>query len=600
MRQELLPKWLTNDNGGLFLKRAEQSLTVVTQPIVALATGKLIALEFLVRGVEKLGYDNPEQLFDHAAAIHALAPLETILHRKSLSAFKRPGYGSDVLAFINLDGRTITQAPDYPTVLRRLAQQAGVEPNSICVELSEANQDKSKFGQTAGYLRDASFRLAIDDFGSGYAGLQMLYEVSPDYLKMDRFFIQRLDRDAKKRLFVSSIVDLSHTLGITVIGEGVETAEELQMCRNIRCDLAQGYFVARPFAGPSASMFPHVAAIRHEGLHRTDIVKDYVERLVPVTEEASLSVLYEVFEKNPDQSVVPVLDKRRQPVGVICETAIKPFIYSPFGRELLSNKTLGLKLSDLVISAPSAEVGLKPSDLLHLHPNVDQGLVITEGMQYAGFLPSSAISRIVNELQIGEARTQNHLTHLPGSEAVQTAIRDTLDLQSGIRWFAYLDIDSFKPFNDRYGFRLGDRAILLFADLLKRRPVPARIGHIGGDDFFACGVRDDVDEVITWLKDLRSRFSYEAASLYSSEDRKAGWISGQHRDGRAGQFPLMSASVGFLSLSAGVTSTVDGVADHLADAKKSAKAASSGWAQVHLAASELLVPGVENQFLDVA
>lgn len=94
--------------------------------------------------------------------------------------------------------------------------------------------------------KQSNFKIAIDDFGTGVAGFQMLYYAEADYIKIDRFFIQNIQNDNKKRLFCSHIIKMAHIMGIIVIAEGIETKEEYFTCKEIEADFIQGYFIQKP------------------------------------------------------------------------------------------------------------------------------------------------------------------------------------------------------------------------------------------------------------------------------------------------------------------------------------------------------------------
>ena len=107
------------------------------------------------------------------------------------------------------------------------------------MELSESNDFLAvrHLEDSLQLCTEYGFKLAIDDFGRGFSEVQMLFGYQPDFIKIDRFFISGLADDSKKRLFVSSIVNLAHVLGVIVLAEGVETEREFLACKSIGCDI---------------------------------------------------------------------------------------------------------------------------------------------------------------------------------------------------------------------------------------------------------------------------------------------------------------------------------------------------------------------------
>ena len=103
--------------------------------------------------------------------------------------------------------------------------------------------------QTLGRIRALGLQVAIDDFGTGFSSLAYLRRLPADVLKIDRAFIAELDNEQADREIVGAVIDLARRLGIRTVAEGVETAEQLRILRDLRCDLIQGFLLARPMGG---------------------------------------------------------------------------------------------------------------------------------------------------------------------------------------------------------------------------------------------------------------------------------------------------------------------------------------------------------------
>jgi EAL domain-containing protein (putative c-di-GMP-specific phosphodiesterase class I) len=196
-------------------------------------------------------------LFDAAHSDEVLPWLETQSQQKVLDRFRQIPHFNGVKLFYNLDPR-IFQYPrgsESVSITRELATRMGsrlahygIPPSALCLELTECMSDSytSLMLERLGLLRNHFFKLALDDFGVGISGLQLLYQIEPDFLNIDRFFIRNIAVDARKCLFTCHIVSMAHELGISVIAEGVTNSREFSVCRDIGCDLTQGYFVQAP------------------------------------------------------------------------------------------------------------------------------------------------------------------------------------------------------------------------------------------------------------------------------------------------------------------------------------------------------------------
>jgi diguanylate cyclase (GGDEF)-like protein len=180
---------------------------------------------------------------------------------------------------------------------------------------------------------------------------------------------------------------------------------------------------------------------------------------------------------------------------------------------------------------------------------------------------------LVAERELSEARDQNPLTRLPGNLRVAEVIAQRMAETSRGRAFIYFDFDDFKPFNDRYGFRLGDRVIQLFADILKSifGRSASFVGHLGGDDFFVFSYAGSVAEALAPVSEASERFQHEAASFYSPEDRDRGWILGRGRSGEERRMPLIGVSAAVVFSSEGAGLDAESLSDLFAALKKEAK-----------------------------
>ena len=121
--------------------------------------------------------------------------------------------------------------------------------------------------------------------------------------------------------------------------------------------------------------------------------------------------------------------------------------------------------------------------------------------------------------------------------------------QKNITHIIYFDFNNFKPFNDIYGFRQGDRAILIFSELLQKRyPKDAFIAHIGGDDFFV-GLRNyEYQEVFNLTSDIQEEFENSAKNIYTKEDKKNGFIISKDRFNMERKFDLLSVSCAIIEI----------------------------------------------------
>src|SRR5215217_7603235 len=148
---------------------------------------------------------------------------------------------------VNLSARQFAQ-PDIVEMIAGVIDESGVNASSLCLEITESVVMEESHGTAATFseLKQLGVQLAIDDFGTGYSSLGYLQRFRLDYLKIDRSFVDGLGRDPEQTAIVDAVVRLAQALGLGVIAEGVERREQLDVLRELGCDLVQGYLFAHP------------------------------------------------------------------------------------------------------------------------------------------------------------------------------------------------------------------------------------------------------------------------------------------------------------------------------------------------------------------
>lgn len=534
-----------------------EALDVAFQPILNIHTGKTFGVEALLRNVEDVGFDSIFALFDEVYNEDLLYSFDLALREKTLAKFTLIKEYASIKLFYNLDNRLFLM-PDFSngntkTILKKL----GVKKENICFEISERHEidSNSNIEEILRHYQNENFCIAIDDFGMGYSGYKLLYDSTPNIIKIDRFFLQNIEKDIKKQLMLRSIANLAIQLGIQVIAEGVETKAELLMCKDIGCHLVQGYLVQRPTCKTQeiSQEYPEIIEILQSSKRKQNNaakIYNHLEKIEPLYKNADMNSVISYFRKHSGIEVIPVLNLKDEPLGILYEKDIKEYLYSPFGISILQNATSGKsKLKNFTIKAPQIDVNSDLTRIIELYTNNPQsaGIIVTSNSLYLGFLSARAIISIMNEENLIIARDQNPLTNLPGNRIIQNYI-DDVSMQESAYMLCYFDLDNFKAYNDIYGFRNGDRIIQLFADIL-RTTLPALFfkAHIGGDDFFVANKIDkSFDECLSYVSDVINDFCSNVRDFYSKEDQDRGYIIAKNRDNEIKKFPLLSVSASII------------------------------------------------------
>ena len=218
------------------------------QPIIYSHTGKIYAVEALVRGVQNIdGLNSIDDLFDKAFNDDFLYELDLQLREKAISKFSNIEI-ENLKIFYNLDNRIIYNKKYTQGNTAKILDKYKLDKNRICFELSEKGTaiEQNALSSMIQKYKESGYSIAIDDFGIGVSGLKLLYFSEAHVIKLDRFFITNIDQDSKKKLFCSSIIEMAHIMGMQVIAEGIETAKEFYTCKDIGADFIQGYLVQYP------------------------------------------------------------------------------------------------------------------------------------------------------------------------------------------------------------------------------------------------------------------------------------------------------------------------------------------------------------------
>lgn len=571
------------ENNVPFLEATKKHLEYAFQPIVQVRDGRTFGVEALLRGFDTLGFENPIALLNFAHERGCLVALECCLREKAITTFAALDRDPGTRLFVNVDGRVLDHDGFLIAETLELAARMELEPQLICLELSESSEMASieRIEDYRNLTREAGFRFAIDDFGRGYSQLKVLYDFEPDVLKIDRYFIKGIEHDARKHLFVSTLVDLAHVLGMYVVAEGIETREELEACRLIGCDLVQGYLISRPQTRLS-QITGHYPAIVRKAHERTAVTirenvdtHALIEAYQPIPIDAPIDEVLTTFRQNMRQRIVPIVNSVDEPLGIVFEDDLRVYLYNQFGHMLLRNKGIENSIPRFLQRCPIIDINAPLMKLIQSNAgNIGEGIIVTENGRYAGFITTKTLLSITNDARLQEAEDKNPLSKLPGNPLIEAHVRDVAVDSHYDRYFCYVDFDNFKPFNDLYGFRQGDRAIRLFSDLLRRRfrHGDSFIGHVGGDDFFVGFSARSAEDVVSIMQQLRAEFSESAESLYRVEHRMQGFVEAKDRLGRQQQYPMLTCSIGIVQLEQGYAcQSIDALSEVISEVKKQAK-----------------------------
>ena len=526
------------------------AVTTLFQPIVSTLEERVVGFEALSRGPSNSPLHSPLTLFAAARHHGILTELEMLCRERAISRFRSLGLPGKL--FLNVSPESLLEQQHYRGQTLALLEANGLTADQIVIELTEQApiEDLSLLQSALHYYRDMGFSIALDDLGAGYSSLRLWSELQPEYVKIDRHFIDGIHRDPVKREFVSSILQMAKASRAQVIAEGIEQQEELAVLSDIGIDWVQGYLLGRPDSHPELNDSKLSTLLDQRQTSGNDDASIH-SLLLPVSgvpEHTKVQAVLECFQQQPTLNTLAVVDEQQRPIGAVQRHALSQTMLKPFGQEIYSRKPIRQLMDPDCLIVDIRQSLQRVSRLLtsRARQRLEDDFIIVDQGIYKGLGRGIDVLRQITELKLQQARHANPLTLLPGNIPIQQCLQRLLERQVDAR-LCYIDLDNFKPFNDIYGYGKGDEILLGLAQLLRELCDPRCdfVGHIGGDDFMLVMRSDD------WhvrLQQLDQRFQQLCRTLYRDEHIQANGFTAPDREGKWRHHDLLNLSIGVISL----------------------------------------------------
>ena len=226
---------------------AEDLLLVEYQPIIDVASGETIEAEALLRIRDgESGQFSPAHFLEVAQETGLMPAMDERVRAAALGELARwratPSCLNIERLAVNLTARELAN-PEFAPALARSIEAAGLKGSDLSIEVTEHVLMQTSHSAVAslGELRGLGLRIGLDDFGTGFSALSYLQSFPLDFIKIDRSFVEGIAVDRRSSSIIRAMIDLAHALGLYVVAEGVETAEQLATLRDFACDRAQGF-----------------------------------------------------------------------------------------------------------------------------------------------------------------------------------------------------------------------------------------------------------------------------------------------------------------------------------------------------------------------
>ncbi|WP_144402555.1 GGDEF domain-containing protein [Candidatus Methylopumilus turicensis] len=551
---------------GLEVFLRDNLLQASFQPIFDFNTAKVLGFEGLA----------PIELIRAARVSSTVVEGEYLGRHLVLESFAKQGLEGKIFLNVSLDVLLQSEAKTGET-LKYLAE-FGLSPSDVVIKLSrsESGADVGLLTQACAHYRGMGFQLAICNLNQGFSGLSLWSEVKPEYVQLDKDFIDGIHHDKVKLEIARSIYEVASQSNAKVIADGVNNSLDLMAIRDLGVDLGQGSCLAEAAVTP-VQILPEaviksllrVEAPRENVLQTRATVSKLLRYVTPVSPSDTNEEVFRLFEQNPDLHAVPVVQATK-PLGLISRGAMIDSYARPYRRELFGDKSCVTMMDDASIIVDHNTTVQDLTDLiLRSDPrHLSAGFIVSNADAYLGMGNGHDLLRLISNLQINAARYANPLTLLPGN----TPICEQIDLliQSGTSFVTcYFDLDNFKPFNDVYGFQKGDEVIQLTARLISKAcGMFDFVGHIGGDDFIVLFQSADWEQrCYDFLDEVSNAFP----QVYDEEDRLRGGIEAEDRKGVKHFYPILTISIASVKVSPGMFPSHHEVSEACISAKKYSK-----------------------------
>ncbi|ROL66823.1 diguanylate phosphodiesterase [Pseudomonas protegens] len=530
---------------------AQSGLHSLFQPIISLSQRRILGYEALSRGPSNSPLHSPVALFAVARQAGRLSELEIACRHSACKRFSEQQLPGKL--FLNVSPESLLEATHQPGRTLQLLQDFGIPPSQVVIELTEQTpiDDFQLLHNALHHYRDMGFSIALDDLGAGYSSLRLWSELRPDYVKIDRHFIDGIHQDALKREFVGSILQIAKASRAQVIAEGIEMLEELAVLSEMGVDLVQGYLLCRPQEQPPRDARAMMPKHDHTSVTLNDEGSDLSALLneqPAVARNTPTATVLEAFRRQANLNSLAVLDEQGHPCGIVHRHSLSDALLKPFATDLFARKPISRLMNDDFLAVELSQSLQQVSRLItsRARQRIEEDFIITLNGHYLGLGRVIDVLKLITELKIQQARYANPLTLLPGNVPIQQCLTRLLQ-QGRESVICYVDIDSFKPFNDIYGYGRGDEVLLCLAQCLNDRVDPSRdfVGHIGGDDFLLVLGPEDWHRRLNQLLD---DFHSQCRRFYRSEHLEAGCFVAPNRQGVRQEFPLLSLSIGVVHL----------------------------------------------------
>jgi len=528
----------------------KQDITSWFQPIVNVDTTELLGWEAFTRGPSNGPCEDAPSLFDSAAQAGVLKPFDLLCLHNAALCFEQLQLENKL--FVSLTNEMlIASSGKLKEQVGALITKNEVPPSRIVLEIDERSASKNikELLIAAHFFQEQGFEIALDDLGSTGVSQALWSELKPDYVKIDRRFIQNINGSAAKQDVVREIIAVARSVDSTIIAEGVETQAELETLKNLGIPIVQGYLIQRPELSPlRPNLDPFISNTSGtQSSQNINLACDLVVSKEKVDAEDLIKDVLKIFEEKVFLSSLAV-SKNDNIIGMVHRTSFLAKLSTRQRRDVLINKPISSEMDNEFLNIDAhlrlEQVSRLVTAKARIHAEHD--FVITSQNKFLGIGTAMDLLRRITQLRTEPDRHANLLTMLPGNLPLGDCVNELLNKSTDFT-IILLDLTNFKPFNNHYSHTKGDEVLIIFSDLLRKHINSETdfAGHIGGDDFVAVIKDENWQDV---LSSLFTEFNHKVVGFYTKEDQELGGIQSTDRFGDDRFFDFVTLSAGAMSV----------------------------------------------------
>ncbi|HAN44618.1 MAG TPA: diguanylate cyclase [Ruminococcaceae bacterium] len=526
-------------------------IRTVFQPIISLRDGSVYGYEALSRGPADSEMMNPAKLFEYAEKYSKLWELEFLCRTKALETVGE--MNKKIKLFLNVNPNIMHDSQFRNGFTKEYLKTYSIDPQDVIFEITEreAVNNNSDFTKAVQNYKNQNYKIAIDDAGAGYSGLNLISDVRPHFIKLDMNLVRDIDKDVTKQSLIKSLCEFASLTNTYLIAEGIETQNELLKLIEVGVHYGQGYFIQRPDNNINPINDGVLNVIKEANIRKNHIVGNrlsdvYINNISRQLKTINPKILVGQIDKMmKEDETLPgfCITDDDNVIGVITRSELYKHISGQYGYNLFCNKPVeAIMDKDFLCVDHKTTINIVAKKAMQRQSaKIYDFITVTKNNKYFGIVTVKDLLEKTIEIEVFNAKHLNPLSELPGNLLIEKQLENCISSKENY-CILYFDIDNFKAYNDVYGFENGDRVIKALSDIMKKnRKNNDFLGHIGGDDFLA--IISSKEAAQEMCENVIAQFNDEIKNFYNQDDLEKGFITTKNRRGIEESFPLLSVSI---------------------------------------------------------